>query len=328
VLKGDKSKVSGGSGRVLNSGANDRVFVSHEGHGCNGLLEVGSGDSITVRELNHALKYASKKKLFKELTYYVMACESGSMFEGHLDPNGNIYVLTAAKPGESTTAYQNITFMKDGEKLAIWINTEFGHAWLSDSIANGTTTHSLENQYKIVYPQVESFPSQYGNLNITNELVSNFEGVNGNKSEIKAITTQNKMETNSLPIAPIAAYIQLKRKLQNSKSSEKQQKLTQQLNEMEKERAEINQKVDTIVNSLTVNGNHKFASLKQVIRVSHKMITQVDCHHVVAKTIYKKCKKIIKSPFRHDFITPMVNLCEYKFDKDAIVAQIQKYCEN
>jgi hypothetical protein len=31
----------------------------------------------------------NEKKMFKELVYYVMACLSGSMFNGTLDENGN-----------------------------------------------------------------------------------------------------------------------------------------------------------------------------------------------------------------------------------------------
>jgi len=328
VLTGDKSKVSGGSGRVLNSSENDRVFVSHEGHGGSGVLVISDQGYLTLKDLNDALKEANEKKMFKELTYYIMACHSGSMFNGQLDSNGNIYGLTAANPELLTYPNQKIEEVKGGLEYLIYVNTQFGHAWLSDSEINGTITHTLEDQYKTVFPQVNSTPSQYGNLNITNELISSFEGVNRNKSQIKAKSTHKQMNNDILPIAPIAIYLKLKHELENSNSFEVQQKLTQQLEEMEKERTEINQKVDTITNSFIVDGNRKFASLKQIIRISPQMITQVDCHHVVVKTIFRECKKIIKSPFREEFTTPMVNLCEHKFDKDAIIAQIQKQCAN
>ena len=51
-----------------------------------------------------ALKKMSDNKMFKELTFYVEACESGSMFEQYSDQlkQMNIYVTTAANPSESS----------------------------------------------------------------------------------------------------------------------------------------------------------------------------------------------------------------------------------
>ena len=38
VLLGDKSKVKGGSGKVVDSGPNDRIFVYYTDHGGPGVL--------------------------------------------------------------------------------------------------------------------------------------------------------------------------------------------------------------------------------------------------------------------------------------------------
>lgn len=64
------------------------MFVSHEGHGMDGYLLVND-DSLTVKELHDALNVMNEKKMFKELTYCIMACHSGSMFAGHLNESGN-----------------------------------------------------------------------------------------------------------------------------------------------------------------------------------------------------------------------------------------------
>jgi hypothetical protein len=44
--------------------------VFHDSHGDIGFMQVNE-DMITVKDLNEALKHAQKKKLFKELTYYI-----------------------------------------------------------------------------------------------------------------------------------------------------------------------------------------------------------------------------------------------------------------
>jgi legumain len=79
--------------KFLFSTSEDRVFVSHESHGNIGSLVVNN-QVLTVKDLNEAFRYISEKNMFKELVYYIMACHSGSMFKGHLDPNGKGKYLT------------------------------------------------------------------------------------------------------------------------------------------------------------------------------------------------------------------------------------------
>lgn len=47
------------------------------------------GPPVTVKELTKVFKYMNKKRMFKELVYYIMACRSGSIFQGQLNEDGN-----------------------------------------------------------------------------------------------------------------------------------------------------------------------------------------------------------------------------------------------
>ena len=86
ILKGDADSVSGGSGKVIDSSADDKVFVAFFDHGGPGILGVpgGCGDFLYANDVNKALTDKFAANGFKELTFYVEACESGSMFEGLL----------------------------------------------------------------------------------------------------------------------------------------------------------------------------------------------------------------------------------------------------
>ena len=77
VLLGDDS-----NGPALKSNENSHVFVNFAGIGAVGVLGVPlrNGDYIYADELNNVLKQMHDKKMFKQLTFYVEACESGSMF--------------------------------------------------------------------------------------------------------------------------------------------------------------------------------------------------------------------------------------------------------
>jgi len=80
VLTGDKSKVSGGTGRVLESTEEDKVFLNFSDHGGPGLIAFPS-KYLYVDDLQKTLDTMTEKKMFSELVFYLEACESGSMFE-------------------------------------------------------------------------------------------------------------------------------------------------------------------------------------------------------------------------------------------------------
>jgi len=42
--------------------------------------------------------------MYEKMVVYIEACESGSMFDGLLDPTINVYATTAANPSESSWA--------------------------------------------------------------------------------------------------------------------------------------------------------------------------------------------------------------------------------
>jgi len=100
VLLGDDS-----NGPALKSDENSKVFVYFADHGGVGLLGVpyGCGPYIYADELDNVLQQMSDNKMFKELTFYVEACESGSMFPNLTDKE-NIYAFTASNASLSSYA--------------------------------------------------------------------------------------------------------------------------------------------------------------------------------------------------------------------------------
>uniref|UniRef100_A0A158PJ10 legumain n=1 Tax=Angiostrongylus costaricensis TaxID=334426 RepID=A0A158PJ10_ANGCS len=82
LLKGNAQNVTGGSGRVINSTANDRIFVYFTDHGADGIV-CFPDDVLSQDDLNMALN-----EMYDEKRYYQLACE--------------IYAMTAANPYESS----------------------------------------------------------------------------------------------------------------------------------------------------------------------------------------------------------------------------------
>lgn len=103
VLLGDKSAVTGGSGKVVASGPEDHIFVYYSDHGGPGVLGMPSDDYLYAKDLVDTLKkkHASGSS-YKSMVFYLEACESGSIFEGLLPPDINVYATTASNAEESS----------------------------------------------------------------------------------------------------------------------------------------------------------------------------------------------------------------------------------
>ena len=73
------------------SGPNDRVFVNFVDHGAPGLIAFPR-DELHATALMDAVKNMHSQQKFKELVFYIEACESGSMFQDLLpdDINGTL----------------------------------------------------------------------------------------------------------------------------------------------------------------------------------------------------------------------------------------------
>ncbi|KAL2902620.1 Vacuolar-processing enzyme [Bienertia sinuspersici] len=100
VLSGDATRINGGSGKVLNSGPDDQIFLYWSGHGADGML---GNRKILAEDLVDALWQKAASKSFDTMLIYAESCFSGSMFS-RLPTNLNIYVTTAANENENSYA--------------------------------------------------------------------------------------------------------------------------------------------------------------------------------------------------------------------------------
>eukprot|EP00708_Paratrimastix_pyriformis_P001212 EC838284.1.p1 GENE.EC838284.1~~EC838284.1.p1 ORF type:complete len:219 (+),score=46.40 EC838284.1:75-659(+) len=99
VLQGDKLAMKGiGSGKVIESTSEDKVFVFFSDHGAPGIIAFPSGGYLHASDLIAALKKMNDNQQYKEMVLYIEACESGSMFSGLLPENTKIYATTRATP--------------------------------------------------------------------------------------------------------------------------------------------------------------------------------------------------------------------------------------
>ena len=180
VLSGDQSIVPRGY-PVLKSGPNDRVFIGFFDHGGPQILGTPVGPYITRLALLNTLDTMFRKKMFKELIFYVEACEAGSMFLD-MPTDHKIYVVTAANssqsswgdycPGGNDWVYYNNSY----KEINSCLGDTFSNKWMANLQKFLLKNETLLQQFSRVKKETNtSNVSRYGDLRFENETIHNFE---------------------------------------------------------------------------------------------------------------------------------------------------------
>ncbi len=78
------------------------------------------------------------------MVIYIEACESGSMFNGLLPNNTNIYATSAATPFESSYAcYYD-------DMLATYLGDCYSVNWMMNTLNSNVNVETFEQQYLII----------------------------------------------------------------------------------------------------------------------------------------------------------------------------------
>ena len=182
VLLGDDS-----NGPALKSDENSKVFVYFVDHGGAGLIctPQGSSDWIYADELDATLQQMSDKKMFKELTFYLEACESGSMFPNLTDKE-NIYAITASNATQSSYgAYCGSEAYVDGKNIKSCLGDLFSINWMEDTEAHDVSVETLSQQFDTVKTKTTKSPvMKFGTFDFMSEPIGDFQGTCDNDATL------------------------------------------------------------------------------------------------------------------------------------------------
>lgn len=189
ILQG-KDMSSVGSGKTLKSTSNDKVFVYYADHGATGLVAMPSGPYLYATDLINALNTMHSSNMYKELVFYLEACESGSMFQ-NLDTSINVYATTASNAAESSYACYYVS------TLGTYVGDCYSVAWMEDSDAADIHSETLNTQFESVKKTVtESHVLQFGDLQIDSEVLEEFQS---NLTENQQKRRSDVLVANSVP---------------------------------------------------------------------------------------------------------------------------------
>lgn len=180
ILAGNKAGVEGkGNGKVLESTADDKVVVFFSDHGAVGLIAFPS-QYLYADDLMKTLESMHEKKMYKELVFYLEACESGSMF-ANLKNDINVYATTASNAAESSWGtYCPPSDKVNGKSVGSCLGDLYSVNFIEDMYASNIFKETLQEDFLVVQKKTaQSHVTQFGDLKIDAEPVSNFFAAEG-----------------------------------------------------------------------------------------------------------------------------------------------------
>ncbi|XP_048600456.1 vacuolar-processing enzyme delta-isozyme-like isoform X2 [Brassica napus] len=220
VILGNESGVTGGSGKVVKSGPNDNIFIYYADHGATGFMSMPTGEALYAEDFIKVLERMHLLKRYKKMVIYIEACESGSMFEGLLKTNLNIYAVTASSAEESCSGiYCGYTYPPSPpEYNGLCLGDEFSVSWLEDSELHDMRKETLKQQYQVVKRRTRSsHVCRFGSEELLNDYLVSYIGTNPeNKNFSLAALTASQISNLSLVNTREIPLLYLRKKIQNA----------------------------------------------------------------------------------------------------------------
>ena len=333
VITGDKDSVQGqGTGRVLESTNEDRVFINFVDHGGTGLIAMPNPPYLYKDKLHQALQTMYQKKMYKELVFYVEACESGSMFEGLDDlKDMNIYITTAANGQESSWGtYCPPNDKVNGKDLHTCLGDLYSVNWMENADSTDLTKETLEKQYQVVKQLTnKSHVQQFGTQNFTDLPAADFEGDKDLPAPSNALRTT--VETQLVGSAGGAAskeagnvdsrdiaIVQLYHRYMRTGESSDARRLIKEI--------ESRENADAIFKNLVrkLHQSDGKAVVEEMLTSKQYTPKSFDCHRAVNAAYDTYCGGYTDYSLKHTRV--VVNLCERGNSAKDIVSALKDVC--
>lgn len=333
VLLGNKTALSGGSGKVVDSGPDDQIFIFYSDHGGPGVLGMPTYPYLYADDLVAVLKKKYAAGTYKSMVFYLEACESGSIFEGLLPEDINIYATTASNAEESSWGcYCPGESPSPPPEYYTCLGDLYSVSWMEDSDIHNLRTETLHQQYKLVKDRTSmhntfSFGShvmQYGDLNLNVNNVFLYIGSN------PANDNSTFIEANSLPSFPRSVnqrdadlvYFWQKYKRSAEGSSEKMN-AHKNLVEVMSHRLHVDQSVELVGNLLF--GANEGSNILGAVRPSGvPLVDDWVCLKSMVRTFETHCGSLAQYGMKH--MRSFANICNAGVSADTMAKVASQAC--
>ncbi|XP_046633726.1 legumain-like [Daphnia pulicaria] len=314
VISGDIRGLKGvGTGRVLQSGPADNIFINFVDHGAPGLLAFPSSE-LHARTLQDTLLDMYQRKQFAKLVLYIEACESGSMFEDLLSDNLNIFVTTAANAHEHSFACY---FDSDRDT---YLGDVYSVMWMEDSEKEDLTKETLFRQFSIVRKETNtSHVQEYGDLTIGKMKVGEFQG----KGKAPMASNGRKRVSpllDAVPSGDVPLEI-LRHKLRKMNSSPGSAEIQRKIRGIEKKRQHLKDSLRKIVLKATED-----EAKTEFIITGRLKLTNFSCYEELVNAFSQRCFHLSKNEYAYRHLFVLVNMCQSSIPKEVVIRAMDEVC--
>eukprot|EP00494_Astrolonche_serrata_P006513 UN06537 len=267
-----------------------------------------AADFIKVLQEKHA------SNTYAKMVIYVEACESGSIFEGLMPADLNIYVTTASNAEESSwgTYCPGMEPSPPSEYITC-LGDLYSISWMEDSETNNLKEETIKKQYEVVKKRTSdmnrysagSHVMEYGDKTFKDEKLYLYQGFNPANTNI----------TNKLFLqAPKAAinqrdadllFLWRRYELLHEKSKEKTNVL-REISETVTHRKHLDSSIDFIGKLLF--GYENGPSVLQAVRPSGKpLVDDWDCLKRMVRIFESHCGSLTQYGMKH--MRAFANIC-------------------
>lgn len=327
VILGDENSVKGGSGKVINSGPNDHIFIFYSDHGGPGVLGMPSGPYLFAVDFVDVLKKKHAASSYKKMVIYIEACESGSIVEGLLPEGTNIYVTTASNSIESSWGtYCPGMDPSPPSGYYTCLGDLYSVAWMEDSEVHNMMEETLNHQYLLVKERTSnhhtfekgSHVMQYGDIPLSKESLSLYMGFDPSNANAtlennlpqlkdKDTTAINQRDADLL-------YMWQKYKRSKDDSFEKLE-AAKELVETMSHRMHLDKSIKLIGNLLF--GSDTGPSILNFVRPrGHSLVDDWDCLKKMVRTFESHCGSLSQYGMKH--MRALANICNNGVSTDAM----------
>ncbi|XP_060858673.1 legumain-like [Metopolophium dirhodum] len=337
IITGDQAGMrSIGTSRVVLGGPLDRIFINFVDHGTTGILGFPE-DYLYADELNDAFNTMNENGSYKKMLLYIEACKAGSMFDGILSEDTNIFAVTASGPRESS---YGCYCKSESGPYKTCLGDLFSVKWMEDldtpRSRQSARKRTIFNDFSVARMNVtKSNVMIYGDLETGSEKLSSFIGYAGNGADspnVPNVQQSNDFNLKSTASSRDVHEINVQYELAHDKLSLPEAlKLSAELRKNNKMRSVIDSVLRDIYSEVVKARPDVKSEIGNYDEPNYLKLNlaMFPCYRSILNQITESCFSLPRNPYVLDHLTVFANLCVVDNQiHQMVISIVTKSCSN